>query len=824
MRYVGTGDRGGSPDIESLDRLERSVAAAGPISVRCGASDSLVDELTADELAALPVFDGELLLPTHGTGCWTSQSALKRWNRRNEQLADAAERAATVADWLGAIDYPYPRLTEAWGRFLWHQMHDDLTGTSIPRAYEFTWNDEAVAANLLAGVLTDSVGAIAARLDTHTAGLPLVVFNPGGRGKEEVVEAVLDSEELPAGRVRVLDGEGEPVPCQSRSLGDGRTALLFLARVDPVSFSTYEVLPALDDEPLPTSPGSPSADATGLENHRYRVSVDSAGDVASIFDKHLGRELLERPLRFELLANRSMRWPAWEIRPETVLDRSRTAHVGGPATIRVVEQGPVRATLEIQRQALGSRYLHRLRLSAGEAGERLEIVTVVDWATRGRLLKISFPTTASAALATYDLGVGTVRRGNNRPERYEVPAQQWAGIDDDAGEFGVAVLNDCKYGWDKPADNELRLSLLHSPFSWRKYPHQRTQDHGRHRFTVALLGHLGESERHRIAHHAEALNQPLEAFVVPARPGTLGRSFSALRLDDPGVSVRALKRSEDGFGWAVRLQEVAGRSHEAVRLDLHEPPMEARTADGFERPGEPASLDDGSVVFDIGKAGLKTLLLSTPPRYDPGPRAEQRPIDLPFDHRATSSHGKAGTAADFDGSGHSIPGELWPQRVRMGEIEFQPGPAERDLPNAVRCRGQQIDLPAGFRRLWLLAASAGGPTEATFRIDGREQTVTIAGWTGWIAQRPRPRRWLGLRPAIAGSLIRDDIAWLGTHRHHLGKVDPYVFCHVFRYALDIDPGGTVLTLPEAEGVRLFAATVSDHIGAPARPARPLYGD
>ena len=33
----------------------------------------------------------------------------------------------------------------AWRRFLWHQFHDDLTGTSINAAYRISWHDEALA-------------------------------------------------------------------------------------------------------------------------------------------------------------------------------------------------------------------------------------------------------------------------------------------------------------------------------------------------------------------------------------------------------------------------------------------------------------------------------------------------------------------------------------------------------------------------------------------------------------------------------------------------------------------------------------------------------
>ncbi|WP_423774255.1 hypothetical protein, partial [Alistipes finegoldii] len=110
------------------------------------------------------------------------------YNRRNEQLADAAERSAVAADWLGAVPYPREVLTEAWKRFIWHQFHDDLTGTSLPRAYEFSWNDELISLKQFGDVLTTSVGAVSRGLDTDVKGLPVVLYNAAGFEVSDVVE------------------------------------------------------------------------------------------------------------------------------------------------------------------------------------------------------------------------------------------------------------------------------------------------------------------------------------------------------------------------------------------------------------------------------------------------------------------------------------------------------------------------------------------------------------------------------------------------------------------------------------------------------------
>src|SRR5438105_9926620 len=193
FRYFGTGDIGGAPDEESVEWLEKSIASrAGNVEVRNTSSDQLTRDLTPEEKAALPQYEGELTMKTHGVGCYTSQAAMKRFNRENELLADSAERAGVAAELFAGRDYPGDRLREAWIRVLWHQFHDDLTGTCIPQAYQFSWNDELVSANQFAGVLKSSTAAIAENLDTRVQGLPLAVDTPLSSARRDPVEATVE--------------------------------------------------------------------------------------------------------------------------------------------------------------------------------------------------------------------------------------------------------------------------------------------------------------------------------------------------------------------------------------------------------------------------------------------------------------------------------------------------------------------------------------------------------------------------------------------------------------------------------------------------------
>ena len=226
MRYFGVGDTGGAPDAESLGWLERSLASGrdpgAPIEVRTGPAGRLFAELTAAEIARLPRYRGELLLSVHGTGCYTSQAAMKRWNRKNELLADAAERAAAAAHWLGAAAYPRARLGEAWRRVLAHQFHDDLPGTSVPEAYRHSWNDELLSLNEFAETLRGALAGVASGLDTRGEGIPVVVFNPLSVEREEVVEARLRIAGPAPRAVRVRGPEGEELVCQVAPRRGGR--------------------------------------------------------------------------------------------------------------------------------------------------------------------------------------------------------------------------------------------------------------------------------------------------------------------------------------------------------------------------------------------------------------------------------------------------------------------------------------------------------------------------------------------------------------------------------------------------------------------------
>jgi alpha-mannosidase len=187
----------------------------------------------------------------------------------------------------------------------------------------------------------------------------------------------------------------------------------------------------------------------GLENQYYRVKLNADGDVASIFDKTIGRELLSAPARLAISYDNPAQWPAWNMDWEQE-QAAPKAFVAGPAQVRVVEDGAARVAVEVSRETAGSRFIQTIRLSAGDAGKRVEFGNVIDWNTRESNLKATFPLAASNHMATYNWDIGTIERPTADPKKFEVPSHQWIDLTDMSGEFGATILTDCKNGSELP--------------------------------------------------------------------------------------------------------------------------------------------------------------------------------------------------------------------------------------------------------------------------------------------------------------------------------------------------------------------------------------
>src|SRR5712692_6983467 len=405
--------------------------------------------------------------------------------------------------------------------------------------------------NQFAEVLTSATEAIPSGMNTETKGTPVVVYNPLNITREDVVEASISFPGGTPNAVRVFGPDSSEVPAQ---LSSGK--VLFLAKAPSVGYSVYDIQPA------DSSPAASTLKVTesSLENARYRVMLDQNGDVGSIFDKTLNKEMLSAPARLAIKTDKPEQWPAWNMDfPDQ--QKPPRAYVGGPAKIRIVENGPVRVAIEVERETEGSKFIQTISLSAGDAGRRIEFANVIDWNTREANLKAVFPLAASNAMATYNWDVGTIQRANNDEKKFEVPSHQWIDLTDKSGSFGVTVLTDCKNASDKPDDRTVRLTLMRTPGLGPRagYADQTTQDLGHHEFIYGLAAHAGDWRTEQTDWQAQRLNQPLIAFGSAKHAGPLGKNFSLLNINNSRVRVLALKKAEDSDEMIVRIVELNGQ-------------------------------------------------------------------------------------------------------------------------------------------------------------------------------------------------------------------------------------------------------------------------
>ncbi|MFL6286457.1 MAG: alpha-mannosidase [Pyrinomonadaceae bacterium] len=869
--YFGTGDTGGAPREFSVKLLDAVVGRKmtvlpppppvipevdlkgtpvqvgdGPVRVLSATAEQMFLDIKPEQVARLPRYSGDLLLSDHSAGSTSSETYQKRWNRRNELLADASERASIAAEWMGGREYPRERLNRAWTLVMGGQFHDVLPGTATPKAFEFSWNDDVIAANQFAGVLTSATESIAGGMDTSGFGRPIVVYNPLNVEREDVVEATVSLTATHS--VQVYDPRNREVPTQVIEKGRGWMKILFLAKVPPVGFAVYNVRIS----PFTTRPNPAlKVDESSLENARYRVRLNDDGDVSSIFDKSVNRELLDAPARLAFQTERPKDWPAWNM-DWADQQKPPRGYVSGPTKIRVVENGPVRVAVEVERESEGSKFVQTIRLSAGGAGERVEFANVIDWKSEAAALKATFPLTAANPEATYNWDVGTIKRGNNDERKYEVPSHQWFDLTDKSGAYGVTVLSDCKYGSDKPDDKTLRLTLLFTPGlgtgnGW-EFHDQTTQDWGHHEFTYGLAGHAGDWRSAQTDWQALALNQPLIAFESPSHAGALGKSFSLLNVSNSRVRVLALKKAEETDEVVVRLVELDGREEKSVRLRFAAPVTSAREVTGQEQPLGPANVSKGELVTDFGPYQLRTFVLKLAPSRVKLSEPRSVPVSITYDLDASGPHAEK-SRADFDGAGRSLPSEMLPREIPFGGVRFQL--ASGTGANALVARGQSVNLPKGkFTRLYILAASADGDRRATFRVGERAFDLNVEDWGGFVGQWDA-RQWragerqvppgasaetaarirepyyrndpyaemTGIRPAF---IKPAPIAWFASHRHNAqGASEAYSYSYLFAYALDIPPGARSFTLPVDDRVRVMAVTASDE-GGRVRPLQPLF--
>ncbi len=877
--YYGTGDVGGSPSPESVKILEATVdksdvalpparkpgerswqyrartanvttqpvqVGEGPLRVVSSKADQMFLDITPTEAAHLERYQGEFELTNHSAGSLSSEAYQKRWNRKNEVLAQAAEEASVAASWLGGRTYPQKRLNDAWTLVMGGQFHDIMAGTATPQAYNYSWNDDVIAMNQFAAVLSSGVEAVASAMDTHVQGTAIVVYNPLNIAREDVVEANVSLAGAQSQGVRVIGPDGKEVPAQTEA-ENGTSKVAFVAKVPSVGFAIYDVQPANQ----PSSMSSElKASESSVENARYLVKINENGDIAGVYDKQLNHELLKAPAQLAFETEKPHDWPAWNMDWADQRESPR-GFVQGPTNIRVVENGPARVAVEIARESEGSKFVQTIRLSAGDGGNRVEVANKIDWHTPAAALKATFPLTSSNPEATYNWDIGTIARPNDYDRKFEFPSHQWFDLTDQRGTSGVTILSDCKYGSDKPDDSTLRLTLLYTPGlgtgNGQNYSDQTSQDWGHHEFVYGLASHAQDWRQGQTDWQGWRLNQPLIAFESAQHGGALGKEFSLLKINNSRIRVLALKKAENSDEIIVRLVELNGDFESNVRVTFAAPVTAAREVNGQEQPLGAAKVENGELVATFNPYEPRTFAVRLGPSRGKAREIESRPVPLTYELAAAS---KVGTKSDggFNSAGEALAADMLPETIEFDGVHFKLAPTDTGKRDAVVARGQSITLPPGnYNRVYLLAASAEGDQDAAFQAGDASAQLDIEDWGGFVGQwdnrswnikqvpihyregftpppnAPKTRTEMEFTGQITPGFIKPaPIAWYCDHRHTVdGKNEAYSYSYLFGYALDLPAGAKTLTLPDNDKIRVLAISVANEAGI-AHAAMPLH--
>ena len=585
----GWGDGGGGPTREMQENTKRLDKMPGLPAHRQGRADEFFAGLEKCK-DRLPVWNDELYLQLH-RGCYTSQAWIKKSNRDSEILYHNAELFATMA-FLRSGWYPQDALDRGWQLILLNQFHDILPGSSIPEVYSDARKEYEEIRRLGTSAMSEAMTRTLS--DLTGGGQSLVVFNSLSWPRHGLFFIDWPQD---AGDVSIVNEQGQPLPIQVLSAGN--RAAIYARDIPPLGYRVFRVRtgasqPAKSDLHVSTRL---------LENRFFKIVLDEKGLITSIYDKRYDREIIE-PGRagnvLQIFEDRPLRNNAWDI---DIFYQDKCFELTAVDEIAVTETGPIRGGVAITRTFKDSTI--RQTIYIYEHIPRIDFDTQVEWQQHQTLLKVAFPVQVHANKATYEIPYGNIERPTHWNTdwdwaRFEVPAQKWADLSE--GDYGVSLLNDCKYGYDIK-DNVMRLTLIKSAVA-----PDPNADIGRHQFLYSLWPHKGDWRTGATVRAAYELNYELIPRLVNGEPGDDSFLYSFLQADRENVIVETVKKEEEGDGIVVRLYEVFNQRG-SVELTFHREPAKVFETNLLEQDRKEVAVEGNKLRFYLHPYEIKTFIV-----------------------------------------------------------------------------------------------------------------------------------------------------------------------------------------------------------------------
>ncbi len=564
----GVGDHGGGPTRDMLQVQQRWQKSDFFPNIRFSTTYNYLHKIT-NLSPSLPIWQDELYLELH-RGCYTNHADQKGFNRRSEELLYQAELWASLANILvknNAYTYPKETLEMAWKKVLLNQFHDILPGTSIPEVFQEAnqdWQTVQEEGNLiLAQALEAITHQIKLPIPPQVNAKPVIIFNSLNWQRSETVTLDLPNSE----NYTVYDLDHHELKTQISV----ENQLLFYAKDIPsVGYRLFWLCPQNQVSKQAANSINHPQDFI-LDNGLLRVIVNSTtGELESIFDKVAQREILrDSGNQLELFQDQGQYWDAWNIDPNY-----QKYPLSSPIlhSIQWLEQGSLRWRIRVIKTFRYSSFTQDYILQANSP--LLKISNTVDWQEKHTLLKVAFPLTIQSEFVSYEIPCATIQRttqGKTLEEKakWEVSALHWADLSDSTENYGVSLLNDCKYGYDS-RPNRLRLTLLRGS----EWPDPNS-DQGIHYFNYAIYPHKGDYIKAKTVHRGYEFNLPLRVCLINSdssspKNNSLVPSASWINLDNDNLILMAFKPAESNSNfYLLRFYECHGeKASLSLKSDL----------------------------------------------------------------------------------------------------------------------------------------------------------------------------------------------------------------------------------------------------------------
>lgn len=576
----------------------------------------------------LPVVDHEL--NTIFTGCYSTQSRIKRANRMTEAaLLDAERASALVSQRLGA-PFAAEVFEKAWQKTLFTHFHDILTGSCVQESREYAmarlsealafaqtqqnraYERWSYAVNTSMFVCDECIsrsraeGAGAGYGLPYYAGVPnpergaglmriFTVFNPSPIARREIVELTIWDYAGDIHQLEVIDHEHRLV--QFELLDEEPKVywahytirILFEADVSAFGHAVYAVRPkGLTNYPThfftfrPDRIEDPKGDIV-LENEFLRTSFGTgSGLLYSLFDKTDGKELLSAPAGLYLIHTEDSDMSAWRVgRYLGMQPVTKTIFVQ-------VKRGALRDSVSYQLSVMHSKVNFTVSLDKG--AKTLHYSLKIDWneTCKGQdflpVLSYRLPLSSSAQSILCDVPAGVVRRPACQ---MDVPAL--TGACADVNGTTVALISDCKYGF-RLADGVLSLTLINTAGTPDLYP-----ERGIH--SIELYIALTEVRPVLLKRTAERLTRPMLAVPTASHPGVLPPKGTLMSLECDHSVVTAVSCTKDG-ALLIRLYEADGKGD---HVKIHPPftPVQAVLSNLNGTETAQVKIENNTVCFGI---------------------------------------------------------------------------------------------------------------------------------------------------------------------------------------------------------------------------------